>query len=213
MDRFAYEREWVADGRTVIAGVDEAGRGPLAGPVVAAAVVLPVDWVINELPEEWSRLNDSKKITERARERFFALIQEADDIEFSVAEVSAAEIDETDVLRATHAAMVRAVQGLPRKPDGILVDGLPVRSLPANQKAIVKGDSLSFSIAAASVVAKVTRDRFMIRCEEEYPGYGFATHKGYGTPAHLRAIERMGPCAIHRHSFAPIRKDQPELFG
>ena len=213
MDRFAHEREWVAAGRTVIAGVDEAGRGPLAGPVVAAAVVLPVDWVIHELPEEWSRLNDSKKLTERARERFFALIHETEGIAFSIAEVSAAEIDETDILRATHAAMSRAVQGLPRKPDGILVDGLPVRTLPANQKAIVKGDSLSFSIAAASILAKVTRDRFMIHCEEEYPGYGFAAHKGYGTAAHLRAIEKLGPCAIHRHSFAPIRKDQPELFG
>jgi len=192
-----YERELRAAGHQLIAGIDEAGRGPLAGPVSAAAVILPEKI---RLPG----LNDSKKLTAKRRDVLFEAITTHDDVLWSVVLVDAAEIDEINILRATHAAMVRAFAGLPAKADAALIDGLPVKDFPAPQRALVKGDSLSLSIAAASILAKVTRDRLMIDFGREYPQYGFESHKGYGTKQHLAALSEHGPCPIHRRSFRPI---------
>ena len=213
LEKLRYERELADDGYSVIAGIDEAGRGPLAGPVVAAAVILPVEWTTRGLPVEWQGVNDSKKLSERKRTDFFDLIQSTAGVTVGVAEISAEEIDRTNILKATHSAMATAIANLTVEPDAILVDGLHVASLSYVQKAIVKGDSLSCSIAAASVIAKVTRDRIMRNYDIEHPVYGFASHKGYGTAAHLLAIREHGPCAIHRKSFAPVRCDQGELFS
>jgi ribonuclease HII len=212
-DRFFHERELVARGLRRLAGVDEAGRGPLAGPVVAAAVVLPLAWVADGIPKEFAELNDSKQLSESQRERFFEVITTRSDIAFSIAESSAETIDSINILQATHAAMNAALAALKAVPDHVLVDGLPVRSMRYPHTALVQGDSRSFSIAAASVLAKVTRDRVMVEAESRWPGYGFARHKGYPTPDHLAALERLGPCPIHRRSFAPLRRPEPDLFS
>jgi ribonuclease HII len=212
-DRFVHERDLRDRGVAPVAGIDEAGRGPLAGPVVAAAVVLPVAWVGEGLPASLEGLNDSKQLTEKKRESLFSAIRECNEIDFAVAVVEAEEIDRTNILQATHAAMNRALAALRRPPPHALVDGNPVKTLTVPQTAIVRGDSLSFSIAAASVLAKVTRDRLMIGHDRSYPAYGFAKHKGYGTREHLAAIERHGPCPIHRMSFAPLKPPaQRDLF-
>ena len=200
-----YERELRADGYPLIAGIDEAGRGPLAGPVSAAAVILPEKF---RLPG----LNDSKKLTASRRDEFFEALTTRDDILWSVVLVDAAEIDEINILRATHVAMARAFGGLPVEADAALIDGLPVKGFPVPQRALVKGDSLSLSIAAASILAKVTRDRLMIDFDREYPQYGFQSHKGYGTKQHLAALEEHGPCPIHRRSFRPIT-ELADQFG
>lgn len=214
-DRFAVERKLVAAGCGRLAGVDEVGRGPLAGPVVVAAVVFPVEWIRGGMPEFARGLNDSKKLSARRREEFHAWLMEAPEVEVSLVRAEVEEIDRINILQATHAAMVRAVAGLRPAPAHVLVDGLPVPALGPQQTALVKGDSLSYSIAAASVVAKVTRDRWMIEAENRWPGYGFAVHKGYPTPEHLRALERLGPCPMHRRSFAPVARAgrQGEWFG
>jgi ribonuclease HII len=212
VDRFRFERDLVGRGVTRVAGVDEAGRGPLAGPVLAAAVIFPGDWIRCGLPRELAGLNDSKQLTPARREAFFAILTTRAEIQFAIAEASAAEIDGINILRATHRAMNAALAALPSPPDHVLVDGLPVRSIPFPQTALVKGDALSYSIAAASVLAKVTRDRAMIEWDRLYPAYGFARHKGYGTPEHLAALARFGPCPIHRRSFAPIKPAEPELL-
>lgn len=212
-DRFLHERELVARGLRCLAGVDEAGRGPLAGPVVAAAVVLPLAWVADGIPKEFGELNDSKQLSESQRERFFEAITRRSDIAFSIAESSAETIDSINILQATHAAMNAALAALKAVPDHVLVDGLPVRSMRYPHTALVQGDSRSFSIAAASVLAKVTRDRVMVEAESRWPGYGFARHKGYPTSDHLAALERLGPCPIHRRSFAPLRRPEPDLFS
>ena len=172
-----------------MAGVDEAGRGPLAGPVVAGAVILP------ELPEELSGLNDSKQLTAAKRERLFLALLDCEQVACSVGMASVEEIDRLNILRATHLAMARAVEGLAPHADFCLVDGLPVKGLPVPHRAIVKG---------ASVLAKVTRDRMMTEADASYPQYGFAKHKGYGTKAHMEALRRHGPCPLHRRSFAPV---------
>ena len=200
-----YERELREDGHQLIAGIDEAGRGPLAGPVSAAAVILPEKI---RLPG----LNDSKKLTAKRRDELFETITTRDDILWSVVLVDAAEIDEINILRATHAAMARAYASLSVETDVALIDGLPVRDFPAPQRALVKGDSLSLSIAAASIIAKVTRDRLMIDFGREYPQYGFESHKGYGTKQHLAALKEHGPCPIHRRSFRPIT-ELADQFG
>lgn len=212
-DRFAHERNLHGRDIAPVAGIDEAGRGPLAGPVVAAAVVLPVTWIEAGLPTTLAELNDSKQLTEKKRERLFAALHEFPEIDFAIAAVEAAEIDRINILQATHAAMNRALARLSAPATHALVDGNPVKTLTVPQTAIVKGDSLSFSIAAASILAKVTRDRQMIEYAARYPEYGFAGHKGYGTKQHLAAIAEHGPCPLHRRSFAPLKPPaQQELF-
>jgi len=195
-----------------VAGVDEAGRGPLAGPVVAAAVILPRSWVLEGIPNAFADLNDSKQLTEAQRDRFFAGLTGDPAVRYAIAAVEPSVIDEINILQATHRAMNQALADLGDDVDHALVDGRPVRSLRWPQTALVKGDSLSYSIAAASVLAKVTRDRVMREAEGRWPGYGFASHKGYPTPEHLEAVARLGPCPIHRLSFAPLRRPEPELF-
>ena len=195
----AHEDTLRARGLHFVAGVDEAGRGPLAGPVSAAAVILPADFT-------HALLDDSKKLTERKRERLYEELTTRADIRYAVVLVEAEEIDRLNILRATHEAMRRAVAQLLPAPEHVLIDGLPVRDFPLPQTALVGGDGLSFSIAAASVIAKVTRDRVMLEMDARYPAYGFAKHKGYGTATHLAALRTHGPCPIHRHSFQPVRE-------
>ncbi|HVU09521.1 MAG TPA: ribonuclease HII [Verrucomicrobiae bacterium] len=209
---FEFEQTLWSQGVTRVAGVDEAGRGPLAGPVVAAAAVLPSRWAQSGLPAELSGLNDSKQLTETQREKFFEFITTCSEIEFAIAAVDAGVIDEINILQATHRAMNDALTKLNPLPPHALVDGRPVKTLRVPQTAIVKGDARSFSIAAASVLAKVTRDRLMHKFDSQFPEYGFAGHKGYGTAKHLAAIEKFGACPIHRKTFAPLKPKETNLF-
>lgn len=212
VDMFAEERRLISEGVAFVAGVDEAGRGPLAGPVVAAAVIFP-DGVIREgLPSALAGLTDSKKLSPGKRDEFFEVLVGWRELHHGLGMVEAKTIDELNILRATHLAMRRAIAGLRQKPQHVLVDGLPVPTIGYPQTAMVKGDSRSYSIAAASVIAKVTRDRLMLEYDRRYPNYGFARHKGYPTPEHLEALARFGPCPIHRRSFAPVRELQLNLF-
>lgn len=178
-----------------ICGIDEAGRGPLAGPVVAAAVILPKE-------VEILYLNDSKKLSEKKRELLYGEIKEKA-IDYGIGIVSAKEIDEINILQATYQAMREAISVLSITPDIILNDAVLIPNLPSyiKQVGIVKGDARSISIAAASILAKVTRDKIMVEYDKEYPHYGFAKHKGYGTPAHILALQEYGTCAIHRRDF------------
>lgn len=193
--------------RVFVAGVDEAGRGPLAGPVVVAAVVL------NPL-EPIDGLDDSKKLSEARRERLYPLIVERA-LAYCVVVIEPEEIDRLNIFQATMAGMSRAVAGLTPTATEALIDGnrLP-KDLPCPGRAIVGGDALEPAISAASILAKVSRDRLMVAMETQHPGYGFAVHKGYPTPAHLAALERLGPCSQHRRSFAPVKRllDQRPLF-
>ena len=211
-DRFAFERALWRKGITTLAGVDEAGRGPLAGPVMAAAVCLPPSWLDDGLPDSLRGLNDSKQLSASQRENFFAALTTHPEIRFGVAQVEAGRIDEINILQATHQAMNLALDQLHPAPQHVLVDGRPVKTMRFPQTAIVKGDALSYSIAAASVLAKVTRDRLMIEYHRQFPLYGFADHKGYGTPQHLAALAQHGPCPIHRRSFTWRKPVQRELF-
>jgi ribonuclease HII len=211
-NRLLLERDLMAHGVRRIAGVDEAGRGPLAGPVTAAAVVLPVSWLSNGLPAPLRGLNDSKQLSPADRECFFSELTNNPDLHWAVVSLDAQTIDAINILRATHEAMRRALNALNPPPEHILLDGLPAPLLDCPQTAVVKGDTLSSSIAAASVLAKVTRDRLMIEFDQLYPGYGFALHKGYATPEHLDALQRLGPSPIHRRSFSPLKPQQIELF-
>jgi ribonuclease HII len=188
-----------ARGVRLVAGIDEAGRGPLAGPVVAAAVILPDGF-------RHDSLTDSKQLTAKQRDALYAELISKTGIRWAVAILESEEIDRLNILRATHEAMRRAVAQIEPQPEHVLIDGLPVRPFPIPQTALVGGDALSFSIAAASVVAKVTRDRLMIEMDARHPGYDFARHKGYGTPQHLAALKRNGPCPIHRRSFLPVQQ-------
>ncbi len=210
--RFRFELQLLAAGCTSIAGVDEAGRGPLAGPVVAAAVVLPTAWIQGGLPQPLRGLNDSKQLSPARRAAFCEFLLAHPEVRSGIAAIEAGEIDTLNILRATHRAMGFALAALNPVPDHALIDGLPVPSLPLRHTALVKGDARSLSIAAASVLAKVTRDRRMVEFDRAYPGYGFAQHKGYGTAEHLAALERLGPSPIHRRSFAPLNRRQGELF-
>jgi ribonuclease HII len=212
IDRFEFERVLWQQNLTRVAGVDEAGRGPLAGPVVAAAAILPPKWAQSGLPRELDGLNDSKQLTRAQRERFFAFLTVCDEMEYAVAQIEAVQIDEINILRATHRAMNAALADLVPQPQHVLVDGRPVKAMRLPQTAIIKGDARSYSIAAASVLAKVTRDRVMLEFDRRWPAYGFAEHKGYGTARHLAAIAAHGPCPIHRKSFAPLKPREPELF-
>jgi ribonuclease HII len=211
-DRLEFERELWSHGVSLVAGVDEAGRGPLAGPVVAAAVILPAAWARSDFDPRLVELNDSKQLTEAQRENFFRILITHPGIQHAIAIVDAATIDRINILQATHRAMNEALAKLQPQPQHVLVDGRPVRSMTLPQTALVKGDARSYSIAAASVLAKVTRDRMMLEFDAQFPGYGFAVHKGYGVPQHLAAIEKLGACAIHRMSFAPLRQRQAELI-
>ena len=199
-----FEQEAWTGGLLHLAGVDEAGRGPLAGPVVAAAVVFEREFLEAEAERALAGLDDSKKLSAARREFFHALLSACPHARIGIASASVAELDSLNVLRATHLAMARAVAQLAPPPDLALVDGLPVQGLPVPHRAIVGGDGASLSIAAASVMAKVTRDRLMVELAATYPAYGFERHKGYGTKAHLDALRRHGPCPAHRRSFAPV---------
>lgn len=186
-----YEREYESYG--CVCGIDEVGRGPLAGPVVACAVILPKDCRI-------LYLNDSKKLTERRRELLYDEIMEKA-VSVGIGIVSQERIDEINILQATYEAMRQAVGKLNPCPDVLLNDAVTIPGLPQMQVPIIKGDAKSLSIAAASVVAKVTRDRMMVLMDEKYPGYSFASNKGYGSAAHIAALKELGPCEIHRRTF------------
>ena len=182
---------------TVIVGVDEAGRGPLAGPVVAAAVILPTNF-------RHRHLHDSKKLTAARRATIYRELTTDLEVVWACSVLDSSEVDRLNILRATHEAMRRAVLGLDRRPDHALIDGLPVHPFPIPHTAVVGGDAASLSIAAASVIAKVTRDRLMDELDARYPAYGFSRHKGYATSRHLAILARDGPCPIHRFSFRPV---------
>jgi len=187
-----------------VAGVDEAGRGPLAGPVVAAAVIVSEDWFL-------AGLNDSKKLTAARREGLVEDIQRTS-VAWAIGEASEEEIDRINILQATFLAMRRALEGLPTRPSSVAVDGNRIiPGWPTPQLAIVEGDGKIASIAAASILAKTHRDRRMKELDAVWPGYGFAIHMGYPTPTHLQALAKLGPCPIHRKSFAPVRKKIEEL--
>ncbi len=192
-----YENQHRAAGLGVIIGVDEAGRGPLAGPVVAGATILPADFT-------HLKLTDSKKLTAAQREKIYHELKADSRLQLATAIATVEEIDRHNILRATHMAMERAVRALGVDPEMVLIDGLPVKGFPFPQQALVGGDGLSLSIAAASILAKVERDHLMEAYDVEFPGYGFAQHKGYGTKLHLAALQKHGPCKIHRNSFAPV---------
>lgn len=197
----AMERGLASEGVRVIAGLDEAGRGPLAGPVVAAAVVLPVDCSI-------TGIDDSKKLTPEKREELYGPITERA-VAWGVGIVEHDEIDEIGIGEASLAAMRIAMQGLGMEPEVALIDGNRSPALGCRERLIVDGDGLCRVIAAASIVAKVTRDRIMIELDRKYPGYGFAGHKAYGVEEHLRALRRLGPCDIHRFSFGVVTEVSP----
>lgn len=195
-----WEEGYRRRGLARVAGLDEAGRGPLAGPVLAAAVILPPGW------EESVPIIDSKKLSPRGRERAFACLAATEEIEVGVGRVEADEIDEINILRATRQAMAAALMALGSAPDALLIDGLKLPDISLPQSLLFHGEDESVSIAAASIIAKVTRDRIMVSLDRDYPGYGFARHKGYGTREHLEALKRLGPCPIHRRSFRPVRE-------
>ena len=194
MPDFEIEKEAIKNGFKLVCGVDEAGRGPLAGPVCAAAVILPLD-------AEIEGLNDSKKLSEKKREALFDIIKEKA-ISYNIAFASVEEIEEFNILEATYLAMNRAIDGLEIKPDFALIDGnrMP-KGISVPAFTVIKGDALSSSIAAASILAKVTRDRLLLEYDKEYPEYNFKKHKGYGTKEHTEAILKYGPSPIHRLSF------------
>ena len=192
-DLWVYERTAWAEGFSPVAGTDEAGRGPLAGPVYAAAVILPPEI---DIPG----LNDSKKLTDKKRRELYDVITEKA-VSYGIAFASHEEIDEINILQATYLAMERAMGQLSKKPDLALIDGNRAKDFGLPVRTIVKGDSLSASIAAASILAKVTRDRYMEEMDEKYPQYGFAIHKGYGTKRHYEAIKAYGLSEIHRRTF------------
>lgn len=194
MPDYEFEKAAVNSGFSCICGVDEAGRGPLAGPVCAAAVILPAGAAIEGL-------DDSKKLTEKKRERLYDIIKQTA-VAYSVAYGTLEEIETVNILEATYLAMNRAIDGLTVKPDFALIDGNRVpRGIKIPCETIVKGDSKSMSVAAASVLAKVTRDRLMLEYDKKYPEYNFKKHKGYGTKEHTELIKQYGPCEIHRLSF------------
>jgi ribonuclease HII len=193
-----FEKLLWSKGVSLVAGIDEAGRGPLAGPVVAAVAVLPAKFSL-------AGLNDSKQLTEEFREELFeALTATGALVCYGIGIAEPAEIDRFNILRATFLAMQRAIAALPMQPEHLLIDGLPVPVFQQPQTAIVGGDGKSKSIAAASVIAKVTRDRMMRKWHSEFPQYSFDRNKGYGTREHLESLQIHGPCPIHRRSFAPV---------
>ena len=197
MPDFSLEKELQALGHRLVVGIDEAGRGPLAGPVTAGAVILPEGYHHEEV-------NDSKKLSESRREKIYEDLIGDESVVWAWGLAEAEEIDRINILQATYLAMARAVEALSMKPDVALVDGRAVKGLPVQHRAVIKGDSLSLSIAAASIIAKVERDRIMRGYALGFPEYGFDKHKGYGTKLHLERLNQYGPCKIHRKSFAPV---------
>lgn len=193
MDWLEFEKEAAAKGYKAVCGVDEAGRGPLAGPVCAAAVILPENTIIEEV-------NDSKKLSEKKREALFDVIKEQA-LSYSIAFASVEEIEEMNILNATMLAMKRAVEGLDVKADYAMIDGNRLPNLDIDSEFIIKGDAKSMSIACASILAKVSRDRLLYKYAEEFPEYSFDKHKGYGTKVHVEALKKYGPCKYHRLSF------------
>lgn len=205
MDKLIYERKHLEDGKKYIAGVDEVGRGPLAGPVVCASVIMPLDDIIEGI-------DDSKKISEKKREKLFEVIKEKA-IAYSICEISQEEIDQINILNAVKKCMTTAVETLSVKPDITLVDGVDT-NLNLNAEYIVKGDSKSYTIGCASILAKVYRDNLMKEYAKEFPEYAFEKHKGYGTKVHIEKIKEIGPCKLHRRTFiknfwvAPEKSEQ-----
>ena len=202
---------WAAHPGVALAGVDEAGRGCLAGPVVAAAAQFAEADAEALLRGPLAGANDSKQLSPARRDALYEALTQEPRVRWAVGQASVAEIDALNILRATHLAMRRALEGLPALPGHALVDGLPVRGLPIPHTALVKGDARCLLIACASILAKVTRDRLCAGLDARFPGYGFARHKGYGTRAHLEALRRLGPCPAHRRTFAPVLAVQEEL--
>jgi ribonuclease HII len=211
-NRLAHECNLWQKGLSHVAGVDEAGCGPLAGPVVAAAVAFPRSWLDSGLPSNLRGLNDSKQLDEEQRENFFQKITTHPEIRFAIASMDVETIDRVNIRQAAWRAMNVALDQIAPRIEHVLVDGIKIRWLPYAQTPLVEGDAKSYSIAAASVLAKVTRDRLMREYDAHFPGYGFAQHKGYSTAQHFAALEKLGPCAIHRKSFAPIKLKAAELF-
>ncbi|MEZ5405671.1 MAG: ribonuclease HII [Verrucomicrobiia bacterium] len=197
---FQFEENAQKKGFRYIVGVDEVGRGPLAGPVVAAAVWLNPK-ISSEVVEE---IKDSKLLSEKKREELFAYLTKSPHVTWHYAVVPVEEIDRNNIYQATRRAMELALCQFVSPPDWVLMDGRPFRDFPFPHEGIVSGDRLSYSIAAASIIAKVVRDRLMRDWHQQWPHYGFDQHKGYGTPQHLEALKRYGPCSIHRNSFAPV---------
>ena len=207
MNAISLDLERAFPSGTTVMGIDEAGRGPLAGPVFAAAVSAPLDRAAELLANDWKAVNDSKKLSEKRRDALADVIKATPGCTFAIASASALEIDQLNILRATHLAMRRAALALAEKiggPYAILVDGLAVPTLPFPSRNVVKGDAKSLFIAAASILAKTSRDAYCREMETKYPGYGFAVHKGYPTAAHMEALNRLGPCPEHRQSFGPV---------
>jgi ribonuclease HII len=210
-NRLSYERELWQKDIALVAGVDEAGCGPLAGPVVSAAVMFPSSWMETGLYSKLRGLNDSKQLDTEQREKFFNILTHHPEIRHAIVTVEVEMIDQINIRQAAWRGMNLALDQLNPKPQHVLVDGLKIKWLPYPQTALVQGDAKSYSIAAASVLAKVTRDRIMRDLDKQFPGYGFAEHKGYATPQHYAAIKERGPCPIHRRSFAPFRPVETEL--
>lgn len=204
-----YEREYWQAGRRYVAGLDEAGRGAWAGPVVAGAVILPA---CNDVPATLRDVADSKLLSARKRDELFDIITQYA-LSFGVGFVLAEEIDRVGIVPATQRAMRAAIESLHFVPQALLIDALHLPRVECPQMAIIRGDQLSLSIAAASIVAKVTRDRWMQARDADYAGYGFGQHKGYGTPQHRAALSVLGPCPIHRRSFAPVAQRCLEWEG
>lgn len=212
IDLYKYENELYDAGNNLIAGVDEAGRGPLAGPVVVASVILDQ---FDRIPG----LFDSKQISEKKREELYKQIIKKS-IAYKIVFVSVKDIDEMNIYQATKKGMLEAVSELKEKPDHVLIDAMPMDELKINHTSIIHGDALSASIAAASILAKVARDHYMEKMDIKYPNYGFKTHKGYGTKSHIEAIWKYGPCKIHRKTYSPVsdyiaknRQLSLDLFG
>ena len=213
ISRFKFEREILQKGAQRVAGTDEAGRGPLAGPVVCAAVILPNAWIEKGVPYKLRGLNDSKQLDAEEREKYYTFLTGCGEVLWGVAVMSVEVIDRINILRASLEGMNEALAQLAPGPEHTLVDGPYISTLKHPQTALIDGDARSYSIAAASVIAKVTRDRMMINYDREFPGYGFAEHKGYMTPRHMAALAELGPCVLHRRSFSPVRASDPELFA
>jgi len=196
---FDHERKLNDQGYNLIAGIDEVGRGAIAGPVVAAAVILP----LNEKFPWLSLVRDSKQLSPSKREFLFEQIQEAN-LPSGIGMVPQVDIDDYGIVKATQLAMSKAIEKLPFPPDFLLIDALPLPDVSLPQKSIFHGDQLSLSIACASIIAKVSRDRHMVELDSLYPDYGLARHKGYGTKEHMSSLQQWGPCPLHRRSFAPV---------
>jgi ribonuclease HII len=209
--RLSHECDLWQQGLAWVAGVDEAGCGPLAGPVFAAAVIFPCSWLQCGLDKKLRGLNDSKQLSEEQRDKYYHVLTSHPEIRYAIASMDVETIDRINIRQAAWRAMEAALGQLEPKPQHVLVDGLKIKWLPYAQTNLIDGDARSYTIAAASVLAKVTRDRIMRDLDKEYPGYGFAEHKGYSTPQHYDAIERLGPSPIHRRSFAPFRPVELEL--